>query len=192
MARSLTLPTVTRKPLPSDVGHVKRMKSHPRYQTASAVELQTPTARNMSQSTLHSKPTALLETALRPPPIAHTRSKPSDRDLLPSQRLRRRGKLPSVWLQDYTEERCAGNEAFFVRPRHPNRNFSFDVGAEVVSLAPTKVDSAMGSMECVREEEKYEEIGKDGGSDMTPPQTFEDILKGMGKSRCVPTALREQ
>jgi hypothetical protein len=61
-----------------------------------------------------------------------------------------------------------------------------------VSLAPTKVDSAMGSMECVREEEKYEEMGKDEGSDKTPPQTFEDILKSMGKSRRVPTALREQ
>jgi hypothetical protein len=190
MARSLALPTVTRKPLPSDDSHVKRMKSHPRYQTAGAVELQTPTARNVSQPTLHNNPTTLLQTTLRPPPIAHTRPKLSDRDLLPSQRLQRKGKLPSVWLQDYTEERSTGDDAF-LKPRYPNRSFSFDVGAGVVSLAPAKVDSATGSMECVKEEEKHEETGKDEGSDKTPPQTFDDIFKGMGKARRVPTALRE-
>jgi hypothetical protein len=59
------------------------------------------------------------------------------------------------------------------------RNFSFECGPEIISLAPGKVVRETGS----REEKK-----KGKGKVQDPPRTFEEILRGMDKA-LGPTAL---
>jgi hypothetical protein len=127
-----------------------------------------------------------------------------DRDFLSSQRLRRTGNmLPSVWTHQFTKdglERADSGVAMgprqkamsepenSLKPAQPNRGFSFGVGPEVVSLGARKAVAEIcdGKVETVGK-------GKDGNrvKENGPPRTFDDILKGMGRARRVPAALRE-
>jgi hypothetical protein len=162
------------------------------------------------RSALHATPRELLRT----PSIAHTSHKFSDRDLLPSQRLRRKKQLPSTWLQHFTRNRPTmslaradsgvHNDTMHksFRPGHDAtpgpwrsnrivqsaRHSSFAHARQDVALAPRCDVSETTSR--VGEERKIEEEVDDDVDMKSPPKTFDQILKGIGGSR-VPTALRE-
>jgi hypothetical protein len=128
----------------------------------------------------------------------------SNRDLLPSQRLRRNGNiLPSVWTHRFTKDgleradsgvdmgprqvAVSEHDAFF-KPQQPQRSFSSDFWLEDISLGPAMMASPKDDGKDHAEASK---IGKEESEAKPPSQTFDDILRGMGKSRRVPTALRE-
>jgi hypothetical protein len=129
--------------------------------------------------------------------------KGSDRDLLPSQCLRRDGNmLPSVWMHQFTKDgleradsgvamsaghRATSEQDACLKYQQPSRNLSFEVGPEVVSLGARKAVAET----CDRASDA--EVGKAGndGEVDGPPRTFDDILERMGRGRRVPTALRE-
>jgi hypothetical protein len=162
-------------------------------------------------STKHlSRPTAQIQHPSSAPPSNHMHSREtlqappstlSDRDLLPSQLLRRNGNLlPSNWSLHFTRDSTtgclsradsgvscgnihnsssSGHAAALNRPRSDAiaRDFSFESEPEIMSLAPGKAARETYSGGKMEKEKVH-----------GPPQTFEEILRGMNKA-LGPTAL---